>query len=512
VNFILTRKLIIFGLVLPLAAVIGFVLATPQQSTTFLVLTAVMGLLLMPVMLKWYHPLLILSWNAFINVYFLPGQPELWMVITAVGFGIVLLNSTLDREKTVIHVPALTYPLLFLLAVVLVTAQLTGGIGVRAIGGAQIGGGTIGGKGYYFIVVAIMGYFVLTSRPIPIERAKSYLSLCFLSGMTAVVSNLAYMLGPAFYFLFYLFPVGMAMTQVLADYGVGTSIMRLTGASVAGASLYTVLMVRYGIRGVFDIRRPWRLALFAGTFVLSLFGGYRTIFLTLIVHFCIQFYFERLLRTRLCAVLLLIGLLFGAGALPFIEKMPLPVQRCFSIIPGVPVSHIAKGDAEGTTRWRTEMWAVLVGEIPKYLIIGKGYAVSPADLYLSTQAVLRGIAKNYEDSIVSGSYHSGPLSVIIPFGIFGTVGFLWLIGAGIWVLYRNYRYGDPEMQLFNTFLLSYFLMRLVIFCLVYGALSSDIYKFLGILGLSVALNRGVRQAAEELPALPAPAGLQAVPA
>src|SRR5262245_20534553 len=120
-NFALTQKLIIFGLVLPLAAIMGFALASPLDPTTHVLVGVVTGLLLMPVMLKWYHPALIFTWNAFINVFFLPGRPQLWMLVAAIGFGIVVLNSTLQREKTVIHVPALTLPLLFFLAVVLVT-------------------------------------------------------------------------------------------------------------------------------------------------------------------------------------------------------------------------------------------------------------------------------------------------------------------------------------------------------------------------------------------------------
>ena len=232
-NFVLTRKLIIFGLVLPLAALVGFVLATPEDRSTFLLVAALIGFLLLPIMLKWYHPMLILSWNAWINVYFLPGKPELWMLFTAIGFGIVVLNSTVDREKTFISVPVVTYPLLFLLAVVVLTAKLTGGMGVRALGGDQIGGGAIGGKGYFAIIFAILGYFVLTSQVVPLKRVKTYLSLFFLSGATGMFSNFAYMLGPAFYFLFYLFPVELAVSQAMADWNLGADIVRIVGFAAA---------------------------------------------------------------------------------------------------------------------------------------------------------------------------------------------------------------------------------------------------------------------------------------
>jgi len=512
VNFVLTRKLIIFGLALPLAAVIGFSLATPEDRRTSVLMAAVVALLLTPVMLKWYHPLLIFGWNAWINVYFLPGKPYLWMLLTAIGFGIVVLNSTLEREKALIHVPALTIPLLFFLAVVLVTAKLTGGIGVRALGGDQIGGSAIGGKGYFFIIFAILGYFVLTSQPVPFQRVGTYLSVFFLSGITALCSNVAYMLGPAFYFLFYLFPVDIALGQAISESSpIGTIIVRIAGISFAGAGVYFFMMARYGIRGIFDLSKPWRLCCFLATILISLFGGYRSVLISLIFLFVIQFYFEGLLRSRLSLVLLLVGIAGAAVAFPFLHKMPLPVQRCMAFIPGVPVSQAAKMDAEGSTRWRVEMWSVLVPQIPQYLLLGKGYALNPSDLYLAGQAELRGMAKNYEVSIVAGSYHSGPLSLIIPFGIFGTLGFLWFLGAGLWVLYRNYRYGDPRLQVANTFLLAYFLMRILMFFFIFGALDSELYKFTGILGFSVAMNQGaskrteIAESAEDATLQPAPA-------
>jgi O-antigen ligase len=204
-----------------------------------------------------------------------------------------------------------------------------------------------------------------------------------------------------------------------------------------------------------------------------------------------------LMRTRLGAFLLIGGLAASALMFPFVNKMPLPIQRCLAFIPGVPVTQSAKVDAMNSTIWRVEMWQVLLGEVPKYLVLGKGYAINAADLYLAGQAERRGLVKGYEVSILAGAYHSGPLSVIIPFGIFGVIGFLWLLGAGLWVLYRNYRYGDPEMRLINTFLFAYFAMRVIVFFFIFGALDSELAKFTAILGLSVAINRGVRKPVQE---------------
>ncbi len=72
------------------------------------------------------------------------------------------------------------------------------------------------------------------------------------------------------------------------------------------------------------------------------------------------------------------------------------------------------------------MWKTLVPDIPKYFLLGKGYRIDPEDLYLADIANQLGLTDAFEVSRVAGDYHSGPLSVIISFGIFGVVSFLWV--------------------------------------------------------------------------------------
>ena len=62
--------------------------------------------------------------------------------------------------------------------------------------------------------------------------------------------------------------------------------------------------------------------------------------------------------------------------------------------------------------------------------------------------------------------------------------------TGIRVLLRNYRYGPPELQEVNTFLLAIFLTRVVMFIVIFGAFATEFHMFTGIIGLSVTLNRG----------------------
>jgi hypothetical protein len=106
-----------------------------------------------------------------------------------------------------------------------------------------------------------------------------------------------------------------------------------------------------------------------------------------------------------------------------------------------------------------------------------------------------GSQKNFseEDSwaALAGDYHNGPLSVIIPFGVWGALAFLWFISVGTRVLYRNWKYGDPDLKIINAFLFAGFAAHILMFMAIFGAFDNDMHFFVGYLGLGVALNGGM---------------------
>ncbi len=490
-SFDIPRKLIIFVIVLPLAVLLGYLLTSPTDLKSLAIVGLVLGVLSVPILLRWHHPLLIFSWNAGITIFFLPGQPQLWMLMSVVSFGLVVLDRAMGKRPVLLNVPAITWPLAFLVLVVVVTAKLTGGIGLRSMGG-----GSYGGKNYVFILFAIMGCFALGSQPIPPERVVRYMAIFLLSGLTYVVGNLAYAAGPSFYWLFFLFPVDVAIHQIKADYLLGSeNMVRLTGLSYAAVCAFGFMLMRYGLQGIFDLRKPWRLLGLVLIIAASLFGGFRSIVAIFGLSLVLQFFLEGLYRTRLVLVMGLCAVLGGALVIPLANKLPLTVQRCLSFLP-LDLDPVARIDAQNSLEWRAEMWRVVSPEIPKYLFLGKGYAINPADLFLASEAVRRGQAKDYEPMIISGNYHNGPLTVLIPFGIFGALGLVWFLAAGGWVLYRNYRYGNPAARLVNTFLFAHFLMRVIMYVVVFGDFSTDIFLFTGLVGLSLGINGGVSRPAD----------------
>jgi hypothetical protein len=75
----------------------------------------------------------------------------------------------------------------------------------------------------------------------------------------------------------------------------------------------------------------------------------------------------------------------------------------------------------------------------------------------------------------------------------GTLGFIWILGAGGWVLYSNFRYGNTKLRRINSVFLSYFLTYSLSFFFIFGAFQSQLFIFLGLVGLNVSLNGGVKR-------------------
>jgi hypothetical protein len=182
---------------------------------------------------------------------------------------------------------------------------------------------------------------------------------------------------------------------------------------------------------------------------------------------------------------------------PLANKLPLSIQRAISVLP-LKLDPIARFEAESSTQWRVEMWEMLLPEVPRYLWLGKGLAVSGADLELSADLAGRGQMSSQELAITGGVYHNGPLTLLIPFGIWGALGWIWLVVASIRALYRNHRYGDESLRRINAFLLAFFVAKVVMFFTLYGDFRSEFASFVGLVGFSVALNGGIRRKAESV--------------
>jgi hypothetical protein len=479
------RMLITYVISIAAAVFVGWLLTNPLDYGTVGFLGLILLVLVSPVFIKWHYPIMIFGLGCPMVCFFLVGRPPLAQVVVLMSLGIAIVERTINSDKRFISAPVMVWPLLFIAGIVLVTAKLTGGIGLHALGG-----GTGGGKKYIALAVGIATFFALTSHRIPRDRWKWYLMLYLLSSLTGVISDMFPFLPSPLNIINLLFP-----PQENFDMGVVIGTTRLRAFAYAFSVIPTYLLARYGLRGVLASSRLWRPCLFFLFAALSLLGGFRTTLVSLALLCIIMFFLEGLHRSRLMPALMLAGVLAAALLAVFSDKLPYTFQRSMSFLPFKWKSDVLL-DAQGSSEWRYRIWRDTWPKVPDYLLLGKGYALSQEDFQGMGSGTFVNFSASHIDAseealAISGDYHNGPLSTLMTFGIWGAIGILWLMAATAFVLYRNYRYGDPELHIFNAFMLASGISAIVFFLFVVGAFQNDVGGFAKLAGFSLAMNWGV---------------------
>jgi hypothetical protein len=496
-TFVATRSHIIWGVCLPLAILVGYMLADPVDQGSLAVFVLLGSVLSVPLVLKWHHPLLILTWNAAIVPAIFPGTMSLWMALGLVTFSFGVLNRATSPENKFFCPMPLTLSLIFLAVVVVGTMIATGGIGARALGTSQYGG-----KGYFYIGFAIIGFFALVSQKIPAKHATLFAGLYFFSGITEAAGDVIYEIGPKAYPLYQIFSPYGAMSRAVAEADpTMADQIRIGGFGLSMVAVVAGMVAVYGAKGILDFKRPWRGLIVAAAFALGTMSGFRSMVLLSILTVVLVFVLEGLYKTRWMFVVAAVAAVTFTVLATFSTDLPLPIQRAISFLP-VEVSPLVQADARESVNWRVDMWHALLPEVPRYWFLGKGYLVDANALSLGMESLARGLGSRWEAAAMAGDYHSGPLSLVIPLGGLGVVAFIWFLVAGGRVLWLNYRHGGPELEKINRFIFAYFLVRIFHYVFVFGSFYQDLFIFTGMVGMSLSLNGGVRR--------PAPAEVETV--
>jgi hypothetical protein len=196
-------------------------------------------------------------------------------------------------------------------------------------------------------------------------------------------------------------------------------------------------------------------------------------------------------------VAIVAGLLSAGIVVPFARQLPESIQRSLSFLP-LNIDPMVKADAEHSTEWRLAIWGAILPKVPEYLLLGKGYSLSTMDYEsLGPDSPFRASAQanaSLEGLAISNDFHSGPLSTVVCFGIWGCISILAIMFAALYIVYHNYRYGDPLLGAVNTLFLAMVMEHIIHFFFIFGAYDNDVGWFARFAGLSVAFNWGVCQA------------------
>jgi len=479
------RSFIIYAACVVLAIWLGYMQASPLTYSQLTIYGLLALILFFPILLRWHYPLLLLSWHFTAVAFLLPGRPSLCLLMIVLSLGISVLQRMLSKESQFVTVPQITLPILCLIGVIAFTAKMTG------VGLHLFGSDVYGGKKYIYLVGGILGYFALSAQRIPLKRKELYLGLFFLGGITGFIGDLLPIMPHSLYFIYYFFDVNQ---YAFTSEGFGGEAMRLHGAVMVADAVIWYMLAKYGLKGIFVIRKPLRWLTFMFFSVYGLFGGFRSFVVMLGLLFVMQFFLEGLHRTKLLPIFLVSGLMGAMALIPLASRLPYTFQRALSVLP-YHVSEQARFEAQQSSEWRIQMWQAILPQIPQYLLLGKGYVISPLDydFVMGPEASINSTFAQNQGLALAEDFHSGPLSIIIPFGIWGVIAFLWFLAAGTRVLYLNYRYGDPALQTLNTFFFANFIAQTIFFMAVFGDFSSGTLTFTSMLGLSVAFNGGVRR-------------------
>src|ERR1035438_5291649 len=96
------RALIVYAICIPLAIVVGYAAVSVANAPSYANFGAfgVLALILSaPILLRWHHPLLVLSWNLPLTIFFLPGAPQVWLPMVMVSLGISVLQRAMNKDK-----------------------------------------------------------------------------------------------------------------------------------------------------------------------------------------------------------------------------------------------------------------------------------------------------------------------------------------------------------------------------------------------------------------------------
>ena len=290
----------------------------------------------------------------------------------------------------------------------------------------------VGGRPYFEIVLAFGAFLILSRVQITDFIAKIFplflvipaWSMAMLDAIGRVNPGVGYALNSIYS------GVGPSGTfgEVEAAAEIGTT--RVVPMGPAGTISVLALCARYNPITLISPLYPGRVILLAFAFGAIFLSGFRSSLLAAFVFLLLSAILRRQLRDVWIAggagILILTVLILLQGN---VLQMPLTMQRALTWLPG-DWDQAVLSDAEGSTQWRVDMWGWAWNDerVLRDKVWGTGFGLTIEDMNLIAQSLmLSGSGSSYlggsdrEQFMLTGTFHSGPLSTIKFIGIVGLV-------------------------------------------------------------------------------------------
>ncbi len=365
--------------------------------------------------------LMLLFWPVSGQLVGVPSHPPVKDLVIAFVFGGFLLFKALKLVKTK---PAYGLLDVILLANVLyiVSVFFRNPTGTESLGMERVGG-----RPYIELIFALLAYWVVVR--VRINRAETKtLPYYFIGGnlINGMIGFITYTF-PSTVPLIGRFYSGIDTESV--NLGRDEEMERAQYLLNPSASVFSLLCARYLPTTLFNPLYFFRFGLTLLCVLLALKSGHRIAIISLGVSFATALYFRKgvsaLAWSAVFALPALAILLFLQGN--FIQ-LPLVAQRALSFLPAKWDAKAAD-EAEGSTEWRIDMWKrALTGD--KYIQnkwLGDGFGFTRRQL--QEMADSTDVQENF---LISGDFHSGPVSTIRFVGYLGLALFYLLLFALLW--------------------------------------------------------------------------------
>lgn len=390
-----------------------------------------------------------------------PGLPQGLLVIHVLMAGYVAVHFARCGivKKPLFSLTASNLLLIAFLAVIGFTAYMRG-FGLRALGDTMWGGMS-------YIKLILTSLFFLAAQSISLSEKLL---------RRAIYCMLAFSLLPAFAQILFLASRGEIHQQYLfVEAYVGGLWESLAALDLGGAVRFhmlgglsmTLLMIAVIL---LDQKTPASRTLFFLLVLSSLataaLSGFRARVLSILIMSALFYLYEhgKVHWHRLWSLVAMgcLSLVAIYGMAPY---LPSAIQRAFSWLPNIDIPPLIKLEASLSTQNRLRVWELAWNEVPRYLLIGKGFAINPSDIISPT---VRQDWVLY--SFLSHNYHSGPLSLLLDTGAFGFVlGTFFLLATCTEMIRRRSDVAlAPLLRRAFMFFLVQHLFNVIAFYLIFG--------------------------------------------
>jgi hypothetical protein len=288
----------------------------------------------------------------------------------------------------------------------------------------------VGGRPYFEIALAF-GAFVVLSRVQVSDFIAKIFPLFFVipswcTGVLDVIGRLSPQIGSLLNSIY----SGVGARDVVGAFQQEAQLgeTRMAGLQNAGLSSVLALCSKFNPITLISPVHPLRGLLFVAAVGAIFLSGFRSVILFAMVAFLLS----SILRGNwkdlwIAGAGMLLGVLVLISVQGSLIQLPITVQRTLSWLPG-DWNTGAVADAEASTQWRVDMWGWAWNDdrILRDKIWGQGFGLSIDDMNLIAASLMAGQGgqnllggSDRESFMITGSFHSGPLSTIKYIGVVG---------------------------------------------------------------------------------------------